>query len=152
MRSKRSVWILLFFAAIAVAVFLTSRPSREEQTAAQFEADRTVLEELARQVAAEKSDAGISTPEGWRNVRLHDGECPSVEFSFGSSGFGSETTYWGVSYVPCAHTIYVRDFYGMGWETLKTDGETCIFFEPEGDNTCYVKKLDDCLYYYEMSF
>ena len=139
---------VLIFVVVAFAL----QPGREEQTVEQFEADRATLEQLALQVLEQGSTWEIETPDHWRGMNLYRGECPSVEFEFQGSGFASETTYWGVTYVPCDHTMYMKCFRDMGWETQDKTETGTVFFEPEGDNTCYVKKLDDCWYYYEMSF
>ena len=137
---------------VLIAASFSPPPGREMRTIKQFETDRAALEQLALQVLEQGSASEIKTPDHWREVQLNRGECPSVEFSFGGSGLGSETTYWGVNYVPCDHTMYMKYFHDMGWETQEKTETVTIFFEPEGDNTCYVKKLDECWYYYEMSF
>lgn len=152
MKKCRLLWAVPPLALILVMASFVPRPDRESRTTQQFEAHRAVLEELAVLALEQGSAEGIEPPTPWRDVEIHRGECPCVEFSFGSGGFASETTYWGVNYVPCGHTMHMRSFYGMGWETRERNGDETVYFEPEGDNTCYVKKLDDCWYYYEMSF
>lgn len=139
-------------ALVLIAASFSPLPGREMRTIKQFETDRAALEQLALQVLEQGSTSEIEAPDHWREVQLNRGECPSVEFSFGGRGLGSETTYWGVNYVPCDHTMYMKYFHDMGWETREKTETVTIFFEPEGDNTCYVKKLDDCWYYYEMNF
>ena len=148
-------WLLILLSIVPVALFallVALSPGPEERTIKQFETDRAALEQLALQVLEQGSASEIKTPDHWREVQLNRGECTSVEFSFGGRGLGSETTYWGVNYVPCDHTMYMKYFHDMGWETQEKTETVTIFFEPEGDNTCYVKKLDECWYYYEMSF
>ena len=149
---KKWLWAWPLLACVLIAACFAARPARENQTVKRFEADRATLEQLALQVLERGSASEIEAPDHWREVQLNRGECPSVEFSFGGSGLGSETTYWGVNYVPCDHTMYMKHFHDMGWETQEKTETVTVFFEPEGDNTCYVKKLDDCWYYYEMSF
>ena len=137
---------------VLTAALFGMKPGREESAVRQFEADRIVLKELAENVLEQGSASDIEVPAPWQTVYLNRGECPSVEFHFRSSGFASETTYWGVTYVPCDHTMYMKYFHDMGWETQEKTETGTLFFEPEGDNTCYVKKLDDCWYYYEISY
>lgn len=149
---KKWLWAWPLLACVLIASCFAARPGRENQTVKQFEADRATLEQLALQVLERGSASEIEAPDHWREVQLNRGECPSVEFSFGGSGLGSETTYWGVNYVPCDHTMYMKHFHDMGWETQEKTETVTVFFETEGDNTCYVKKLDECWYYYEMSF
>ena len=98
---------VLIFVVVAFAL----QPEREEQTVAQFEADRTTLEQLALQVLEQGSTWEIEPPDHWQGMNLYRGECPSVEFEFRASGFASETTYWGVTYVPCDHTMYMKYFH-----------------------------------------
>ena len=147
-------WLVgpLVLVLILVVTAFVLQPGREDRTVEQFEADRLVLEELAENALEQGSAADIEVPAKWLRVFMNRGECPSVEFQFRSSGFSSETTYWGVTYVPCDHTMYMKYFRDLGWETQEKTETGIVFFEPEGDNTCYVKKLDDCWYYYEMSF
>lgn len=149
---KKLVYVLPVAVFILIAALFGLKPEREENTVRQFEADRSVLEELAESILEQGSAADIEAPVPWQTVWLHQGECPFVEFQFRSSGFASETTYWGVNYVPCDHTMYMKYFHDMGWETQEKRESGTVFFEPEGDNTCYVKKLDEFWYYYEMSF
>ena len=149
---KKLVYVLPVAVFILIAALFGQRPEREERTIRQFEADRTVLEELAEHILEQGSAIEAEPPAPWQKVFLNRGECPSVEIQFRSSGFASETTYWGVVYVPCGHTMYMKYFRNMSWETQENTETGILFFEPEGDNTCYVKRLDECWYYYEMSF
>lgn len=149
---KKLVYVLPVAVFILIAAMFGRQPGREERTIQQFETDRTVLEELAEHILEQGSAMEAEVPTPWQKVFLNQGECPSVEIQFRSSGFSSETMYWGVTYVPCGHTMYMKRFHDMCWETRENTETGILFFEPEGDNTCYVKKLDECWYYYEMKF
>ena len=74
----------------------------------------------------------------------------AVEFCMGDAGLGSSTVYWGVNYVP-SNSSFVG-FQGQQWDYWKAQGEGRLYYDPEGDNTCYVRKLAECWYYYEMKF
>lgn len=149
MKKRRLLWMIPPLLVIFVMAGLALRPDRESQTAAQFEAHREILEELAM-LALEQGDAdGITPPAPWRSVELYAKGIPNVEFDLGSGGFASQTVYWGVNYVPSDNMV---GYQGLQWDYWKAQGEGRLYYDPEGDNTCYVRKLDECWYYYEMSF
>lgn len=134
---------------VVIAVLFALQPGRESRTTAQFEADRAVLEEMAKQVLVQGTARDMEVPAPWLGVELYANGIHTVEFAMGGSGLGSETTYWGVNYVPSDSMV---GFQGIRWDYWKQDGDGRMYYEPEGDNTCYVKKLDECWYYYEMNF
>lgn len=151
MRGKRSVWAALLMALALVIGWGALQSSPQEQVTARFLRDRGPLEAAAHQVLEQWSAEGVSVPVGWKSVTLHDHnrELVTVEFAFGGSGFGSETAYWGVNYVPAG---VVLGFQGHRWDYWKGRGAGRLYYDPEGDNTCYVEELAPCWYYYEIRF
>ena len=135
---------------ILVAVAFALTPSHESRTMEYFEEHREILEELALLTLEQGSAEGIVPPSPWRGVELHRSGIHTVEFDMGGSGLGSSTTYWGVNYIPSDSTMV--GFQGRRWDHWKEQGEGRLYYDPEGDNTCYVRKLDECWYYYEMKF
>ena len=149
---KKWIWLLGPVALILVIVVgaFALRPSNESRTVKYFEEQREILEELA-QLALEQGNAeGIVPPDPWRGVELYSRGIHTVEFDMGSFGFGSGTSYWGVNYVPSDSNMV--GFQGQQWDYWKAQGEGRLYYDPEGDNTCYVRKLAPCWYYYEMKF
>ena len=146
--------LLLFGSVFLVLLGLLALPraSREEKAEAQFWADREALEMLAREILERGSTEDVVLPDGWSDASLYRSGVHTVEFSLGSSGFASETAYWGVNYVPSDNSAFLGRFWGQTWEYWKPQGDGRLYYEPEGDNTCYVKKLDECWYYYELRF
>ena len=61
---------VLIFVVVAFAL----QPGREEQTVAQFEADRATLEQIALQVLEQGSTWEIEIPDHWRGMNLYRGE------------------------------------------------------------------------------
>ena len=72
-----------------------------------------------------------------------------MDFSMGSSGIGSSTTYWGIQYVPSGERL---GFQGSQLEGWISDGDGWRWEESGGDNRCYIQELDERWYYYEMEF
>ena len=147
---KRRKWLLLVLVFLLPTLWFALRPGREEQTLRQFTRDREVLEELAQLTLEQGNSDGIVPPAPWQGVELYRSGVRTVEFSMGGSGLGSETSYWGVNYVPGDSTMV--GFRGQQWDYWKAKGEGRLYYDPEGDNTCYVRKLAPCWYYYEMKF
>ena len=145
-------WLVgpLVLVLVWVAAAFALQPSHESQTVKCFEEQREILEELAQLTLEQGSSEGIVPPSPWRGVEFHHSGIPTVEFDMGGFGFGSSTTYWGVNYIPSDNAMV--GFQGRQWDYWKAQGEGRLYYDPEGDNTCYVRKLDDCWYYYEMSF
>ena len=88
-------------------------------------------------------------PFGVRDVTLWDYGGTAVDFSMGSSGIGSSTTYWGIQYVPSGERL---GFQGSRLEGWISDRDGWRWEESGGDNRCYIQELDERWYYYEMSF
>lgn len=95
------------------------------------------------------SGQGIPRPFGVRDVTLWDYGGTAVDFSMGSSGIGSSTTYWGIQYVPSGERM---GFQGSRLEGWISDRDGWRWEESGGDNRCYIQELDERWYYYEMSF
>lgn len=136
-------------ALVLIAASFSPPPGREMRTIKQFETDRAALTQLAQQVLDTGNTEDILPPAPWTGVELFDSGVPAVEFSMGGSGVGSSTKYWGINYVPSDSMV---GFQGQRWDYWKQEGDGRLYYDPESDNTCYVKKLDNCWYYYEMSF
>ena len=147
---KRWKWAAAVLLVALLVLWFHSLPSREERTAAAFAEQREILEELAQLTLEQGSAEGIVPPDPWRGVELYSRGIHTVEFDMGSFGFGSGTTYWGVNYVPSDSNMV--GFQGRQWDHWKAQGEGRLYYDPEGDNTCYVRKLAPCWYYYEMKF
>ena len=146
-------WLLILISIAPVALFtlaLVLSPGPEERTAAKFQADRAELERAAQEILALGSAEGVEIPGGWIEAALYRNGVHTVEFELGSGGFASQTVYWGVNYVP-SNSSFVG-FQGQRWDDWKPQGDGRLYYDPEGDNTCYVKLLDEYWYYYEMRF
>jgi len=150
MKKRRLLWAVPPLVLILVMVCFVLAPDRESRTVKQFETDRERLAQLAERVLDQGSAEGIIPPAPWQSAALYNSGVAAVEFSMGSCGLGSETYYWGVNYVPSdSHMV---GFQGQQWDYWKEHKSGRLYYDPEGDNTCYVKKLDACWYYYEMEF
>lgn|GEM_PF-4109385 len=135
---------------VLVLVWLAIGAARDpyRQTTEQFKQDRAALAAAAQAVLAQGSAKGIQPPQGWE-VAYYDSGVPTVEFELGGAGFGSSTSYWGVNYVPDDRPV---GFQGSPWGHWRPQGNGRIWQEPEGDNRCYVERLDTGWYYYKMDF
>lgn len=151
MKKRASRVVFLLAAAILWVGWRLGDGGPEDKVTAQFERDRARLEELALTVLDQGNTDNISVPGGWKGIELYGkySGAQVVEFSFGCSGFGSPTAYWGVNYVPDDRPL---GFQGDVWDYWKARGEGRLYYEPEGDNTCYVQRLAPCWYYYEARF
>ena len=153
MKKKRAGRLFVFLAAAVIlwSGWRLGETNPQARVTVRFEADRPALEELARLALEQDSTEDLIPPNGWKGIELY-GEHSGirvVEFSFGGSGFGSSTAYWGVNYVPDDRPL---GFQGDAWDYWKAQGEGRLYYEPEGDNTCYVQRLAPCWYYYEARF
>ena len=144
---RNLLWLLPPLAVIVLMMALAFQPTREEQARELFVRDRAALEEMAQQVLKGET---VLPPKPWKNVVLYDRSIRTVEFELGSAGFGSETSYWGINYVPS--NSHMVGFQGQQWDYWKAHKNGRLYYDPEGDNTCYVVRLDECWYYYEMKF
>jgi len=144
---KRTV-ILLILAA-ALILFGAGQKAPQERITVQFEMERGLLENVARQVLEQGSAAGVQPPAGWQEVALYHGRGPVVQFTYSASGMGSASTYRGINYSPEDKLV---GFQGEHWEYWKGQGNGRLFYEPESDNTCYVERLAPCWYYFEAQF
>lgn len=143
---KRVAIPLLF---LAVLLWGVGQKSPQERVTAHFLADREQLEGIALRVLSGEDPSKLKLPGDWNSLALYDHGPETVEFSFGGSGLGSATAYWGVNYVPSGVCV---GFQGNCWDYWKEQGKGRLYYEPEGDNTCYVERLDTCWYYYEARF
>ena len=144
---RKLFWLLPPLLVVVPMAVLAFQPTREERTRELFARDRAVLEEIAQQVL--NDETGLPQ-KPWKSVTLYDSGVHTVEFALGAAGFASETVYWGVNYVPSdSHMV---GFKGQQWDYWKAHKNGRLYYDPEGDNTCYVVHLDECWYYYEMKF
>ena len=85
---------------------------------------------------------------GYESVNTWEGEHSMVEFLISSSGFGSETTYYGCYYspddVPLAFQNTEAELTQCGHDSWK--------WSAEGDNEGKTMKIMDHWYYFEASF
>lgn len=150
---KRASRVLFLLAAAAIlwVGWRLGDAGPQNKVTAQFERDRARLEELALTVLEQGNTDNVPIPSGWKGIELYGkySDAQVVEFSFGGSGFGSSTAYWGVNYVPDDRPL---GFQGDAWDYWKARSEGRLYYEPEGDNTCYVQRLAPCWYYYEAWF
>ena len=148
MRSCR--FVLLISLALVGVLFVCGE--KQGRTAAAFAHSRLQFEQAALRVLEQGSTQGVECPKGVRSVQLWtgpDGRENVVEFLCGAGGWGSSTRYWGVNYV-------VKDvpvgFQGIRMEYWEKEGSGTRFYEAEGDNTCYVERLEKNWYYFDMKF
>jgi len=147
--------LLWFGLALAVTAALSGAMLQlgngRSQAVRNFEREREAFEWAARQTL-EYGSGTAYCPKGVREVNLYLGSYPyepTVEFLMGSSGFGSQTRYWGINYVESGR---LAGFQGNRMEYWKEQGNGTLFYEVEGDNTCYVEPLDEGWFYFEMEF
>lgn len=148
-KTRRILTVVLVF---ALAFMLISGTDRKERVVSRFQGDHAQFELAARQVLEQGSSRGVACPEGVRSIQLYMGtypDAPTVEFLFGSGGFGSETSYWGLNYVAGDRMVGFQGVRSVHW---RQEGQGTLFYEPEGDNICYVERLEPCWFYFEMKF
>lgn len=147
---RRCRFVLLISLALVSVLFLCG--GKQGRTAAAFAHSRLQFEQAAMQVLERGTTQGVECPKGVRSVQLwtgSDGRETVVEFLCGAGGWGSSTKYWGVNYV--VNDVPVG-FQGVGMEYWKKEGSGTRFYEVEGDNTCYVERLEKNWYYFDMKF
>lgn len=147
---RRCRFALLLSLTLAGVLFVCG--GKQGRTAAAFAHSRLQFEQAALQVLEQGSTQGVECPKGVRSVQLwtgSDGRETVVEFLCGAGGWGSSTKYWGVNYV--VNDVPVG-FQGFRTEYWKKEGSGTRFYEAEGDNTCYVERLEKNWYYFDMKF
>lgn len=137
------------FAALGLLVLLFCFSDRQGLVLSIYECQKADFQDAARQVLEQGNSAGVSCPVGVTEVSYCSYHIPVVEFQFGSWGIGSATSYWGVNYVPSGQLV---GYQGIPMEHWRTEGNGTLFYEAEGDNTCYVEPLGEGWYYYDMHF
>ena len=80
-----------------------------------FQQNRTDFDSAAAQAVEQGSGQGIPHPFGVRDVTLWDYGGTAVDFSMGSSGIGSSTTYWGIQGPPQHTGVSNTCPPGSGW-------------------------------------
>lgn len=146
-------WKLGLIALIPVLILcglvLREQADPYRTVTALFAQDRAELTAAAKAVLARGSAEGVEPPDGCQKICYYDQSVPTVEFQYGCRGMGSESSYWGLSYTPDDQPV---GFQGSRWDYWRQQGKGRLWYEPEGDNRCYVERLDSGWYYYKMDF
>lgn len=138
--------------ALILAGLLAACGRNYGRTAAVFAHSRLQFEQAARQVLEQGSTQGVEYPKGVQAIQFwngSDGRETTVEFLCGAGGCGGGTRYWGVNYVVNDLPVGFQAFQTEYWNK---EGSGTRFYEAEGNNTCYVERLEKGWYYYEMEF
>ena len=100
-----------------------------------------VADELLRGTSSTKTSlSGIKHIEGWNDVQ--------VDFTYEYRGFGSKTSYYGFYY---SVDDTPRAFQAMN-VSFELQGKGMKWNEENSDNWCYVEKIQDNWYYFEIHF
>lgn len=87
-----------------------------------------------------------------REIRVRD---EYIDFSCGGDGFGPETTYWGFYYSEQYNMTAIWGPLPAG-QMFQKSGSGYLWkeswYDPKGDDSCYVERIGDTFYFYEMSF
>lgn len=141
--------VFLAFVAVFLLMWGANGISAREKAQELFLDGRDSLRTAACQVLAQGDTENVLLPEGCRSVSLWTQGRTTVDFSLGGAGLGSNTVYYGITYVPDDMPI---GFQGARWEYWRSKGDGRLYYEPESDNTCYVERLAPMWYYYEARF
>lgn len=141
---KKRICIALIF---VVLFFCFS--NRQGITLFSYKCQKEGFQNVAQQVLEQEDDVGAPHPLGVIEVSYCDYHTPIVEFLFGCRGIGSATSYWGINYVPGGELV---GYQGSRMENWRPERNGTLFYETEGDNTCYVEPLGEGWYYFEADF
>ena len=128
--------VVLFLVLGTLWTALQGGPLARSYAKLLFQQNRTDFDSAAAQAVEQGSGQGIPHPFGVRDVTLWDYGGTAVDFSMGSSGIGSSTTYWGIQYVPSGERL---GFQGSRLEGWISDGDGWRWEESGGDNRCYIQ-------------
>lgn len=106
------------------------------------------FEAAAQQAVEQGSTDGITMPNGVKDIDIYDTHSGCVDFYMGGAGLVPASSYWGVTYTAEDEPV---GFQGTDLE-YTWDGEGWYWQEANGDNRCYVSKLRDHWYLYQMWF
>lgn len=147
MKTKRWAAAAVILAVCAVVGLRVS--DRQGAARAVYERNQEDFYAVAQQVLAHSGAAEVTAPSGVKEVSYWPQNAPTVEFLLGCWGFGSSMQYWGVNYVPDGEAT---GFQGVRMEHQRPEGDGVLFYEAQGDNTCYVEPLGDGWFYFEAHF
>ena len=140
---KRWIWIMLAVILI-VGVLLINNPQIRTNLFVRIYHEK--IEEGLRLNSGVPADDAVLF--GYKYVNTWEGEHSMAEFLISSSGFGSETTYYGCYYspddVPLAFQNTEAELTQCGHDSWK--------WSAEGDNEGKTMKIMDHWYYFEASF
>ena len=143
MKKRKWIWIMLAVILI-VGVLLINNPQIRTNLFVRIYHEK--IEEGLRLNSGVPADDAVLF--GYKYVNTWEGEHSMVEFLISSSGFGSETTYYGCYYspddVPLAFQNTVAELTQCGHDSWK--------WSAEGDNEGKTMKIMDHWYYFEASF
>ena len=142
---KKKLWIATALCLIFSAL-LFNRPSIVRFA---YACQEESFQNAAHQVMEQEGDTGVPHPVGVTDISYCDYHTPIVEFQFGGWGIGSATSYWGINFVPSGELV---GFQGSRYEYWRPERSGTLFYEAEGDNTCYVESLGNGWYYFEARF
>ena len=142
---KKRIWIV----AVLCLVFSTLFLNRQGTARLAYVTQKENFQNAAQQILEQEDAEGVRRPQGVRDVSYCSRNTPVVEFELGGWGMGSATSYWGVRYVPSGELVGTQ---GSCMDGCRTQGKGTLFYEAEGDNTCYVEPLGGNWYYYEERF
>ncbi len=136
-------------AALVFVVLFLYFSNKQEIVRSIYKCQQEDFREAAQQVLEQGNAVGVSCPKGVTEVSYWADHSPVVDFFLGDWGLGSETSYWGIHYVPSGEVV---GYQGTRMEYWRPEGKGTLFYEVEGDNTCYVEPLGENWYYYEAHF
>ena len=143
MKKRKWIWIMLAVILI-VGVLLINNPQIRTNLFVRIYHEK--IEEGLRLNSGVPADDAVLF--GYKYVNTWEGEHSMVEFLISSSGFGSETTYYGCYYSP--------DDVPLAFQNTETELTQCGHdswkWSAEGDNEGKTMKIMDHWYYFEASF
>lgn len=138
-------YIFLGLCAVIIIMHMIT-PDRKQHTIKKVEKNLEVYAKVAHQILESKTDTEKITLKGIKDIAMWNDV--QIDFTCNMGGFASATWYSGFYYsvddVPRTFQGYETQFQkyedGLKWQ------------QPEGDNWCYVEKIYDHWYYFEMHF
>lgn len=143
---KKWFWLVLICILCAGAVLYTKSSDKKDDIINDMKQNLDTYAKAAEQVlenpnTAKKIDLdGVKSIEVWNNRQ--------VDFTSSYLGFGSSAHVKGF--------YYSKDDVPRGWQgvelTFKKKEKGLLWEQEDGDNWCYVEKICDNWYYFEVSF
>lgn len=141
-----SIPLLCVMLLVAAAAYVTSESSQEDVLKCWKENKKScmkIAEELLNNGSVEEQE---EMPKGIKEANLWNHR--QVDFTCYYKGFGSTAKVKGF--------YYSKDDEARGYQgaslTFEKEGRGLKWTQEEGDNWCYVEKLEDNWYYFEVSF